>query len=346
MGRKTVYNRVVTNEEYAQVNNENKQLLKMFLRYMKSVGRAEGTIKVYESNLKIAFIWILRHADNKSFIEFNKRDMMMMQGDLMEELNLSPKRIRNIRSAMSSLSKFISEMLDDEYPGFINIINTIEAPPNNAVRKKTVYSDEEIQSILDKLVEDEYYQIACGLSLALTSGARKVELTRFKTNFFTDESLKFGGSLYETPEEIRTKGRGGKMLKKYILAKEFQPYLDMWMKEREEDGVDNEYLLVRSVNGEWVQALDTTLDSWAKTINRISKQIGVDKHFYWHSCRHYYTTHLSKAGLPAEVIKEISGWESIDMVSLYDDTELSDRLENYFTADGIVRQEQKGLEDL
>jgi len=50
--------------------------------------------------------------------------------------------------------------------------------------------------------------------------------------------------------------------------------------------------------------------------------------------------------LPPEVIKKISGWESLDMVSLYTDTDIDDELGKYFNEDGIKRAETKSLSEL
>ena len=70
------------------------------------------------------------------------------------------------------------------------------------------------------------------------SGKRKAELTRFKASYFDESNLICGGALYKTPEKMVTKGRGsrGKLLDVYILAKPFQPYLDLWLNERKELG--------------------------------------------------------------------------------------------------------------
>ena len=184
------------------------------------------------------------------------------------------------------------------------------------------------------------FQEACALSLAMESGARKAELTRFKVDFFKPEYI-VHESLYRTPEKIKTKGRGGKMLNKYVLANNFQPYLDKWLEEREKLGIDNEYLFVTKTGDEWEVAKVSTLDSWAERFNKY-----IDKHFYWHANRHFFTTSLAKANIPAEVIKQIVGWESVEMVSTYNDTGIDDELGKYFGEDGIKQVEEKGLSDL
>ena len=44
----------------------------------------------------------------------------------------------------------------------------------------------------------------------------------------------------------------------------------------------------------------------------------------------YYTTALCKANIPADIIKDIVGWESTNMVLLYNDTEVDEELGKYF----------------
>lgn len=340
MARSTVYNDIVNDKSYEKVNEDNKELLDEFVEYMQSIGRSELTIVNYISDIKIYFTWNLENNKNKDFTDINKRDVMRYQNWLMNTLELSSNRVRRLRASISSMSNFIETVLDDDFPDFRNIVNKIPAPANQPVRAKTVFEDEDIEDILEGLVKDEQYQIACALALAVSSGARKAELKRFKVHYFDDDNIIFG-SLYKTPEKIKTKGAGGKMLYKYTLVNTFKPYLDLWLKERDELEVDSEYLFVRKNGDKWDKAQISTLDSWAVTINRYT-----DKHFYFHSCRHYYTTHLSNANIPAEIIKDISGWETIDMVSLYTDTEIDDELGKYFGEDGIKETERKNISDL
>ena len=340
MARSTVYNDIVTDELYEKVNPDNKELLEEFIEYLQSTGKSKLTIVNYTSDIKICFIWNLQRNKNKFFIDFTKRDIMKYQNWLLNTLNLSPSRIRRLRSSISSMSNFIENILDEDFSKFRNIVNKIPAPDNHPVREKTVFEDEDIEIILKSLIDDKLYQEACCLALAVGSGARKAELTRFKVNYFDDENIIYG-SLYKTPEKIRTKGKGGKMLHKFTLVNVFKPYLDLWLEERERLGIDNEYLFVTKKNNKWIKAKVSTLDSWAERINHYT-----DKHFYFHSCRHYYTTHLSEANIPAEVIKEVVGWASVDMVSIYTDTEIDDELGKYFDENGIKQVKQKSLKDL
>lgn len=343
MGRFTVLNKVENRDERIKdVNPDNLAILEEYIEYLQSIDRSDDTILKYINNIENFFIYLLDNAKNKNFVDFNKRDMIKYQNFLMNKQGLGSSRIRTIRSSLSSMSNFIENIMDEDYPNFRNIINKIPAPTKTLVRKKTVLSDEQVESLLSTLIEKEQYQAACLFALAASSGARKAELLRFRVDYFKDEYIKFG-SLYKTPEKMKTKGRGkqGKQLHRYVLVKEFKPYFDMWMKEREEKGINSGWLFLNLRGGECKVAKSSFIEYW---VDKASEILGID--MYIHSLRHYFTTHLSQSGVPPQVIQEIIGWESVDMVTLYDDTEIDDKLGDFFSEDGIVAQEKKSLSDL
>ena len=344
MARTTVYNKVVDDENYKLVNEENKELLDEFIDYLHSIDRSDLTIKNYISDIKIFYTWNLEHNKNKFFVDFAKRDMVKFQNYMLNVMGLSSNRIRRLRASLSSMSNFIEAILDEDFPQFRNIINKIPAPEKQAVREKTVLQDDEVQKLLDFLVENKEYQQACVLALAWASGSRKSELLRFKVSYFTDDNIIYG-SLYKTPEKIKTKGRSkkGKLLERFVLKNKFKPYFDLWMEERKRLEVDeeiDELFVVKKIDG-WQPMKESSLNYYAELF---SKHLNVD--FYFHCLRHNFTTELIKAGIPAEVIKDIVGWTSLDMVNLYTDIEIDDRLGDFFDEDGIKEMEKKNLSDL
>lgn len=341
MGRKTKQNKLTTPELIAQINPKNIRLMNDFLDYLRSVGKAKSTVKAYTSDLYIFFVWALQNADNKYFPEISKRDIVSYQNWLLRENENSAARVRRLKATLSSLSNYIEAILDDELPNFRAIVRKIENPVNEPAREKTVLTEEQADELLAYLVEHEKYDKACCFALARYSGRRKSELMRFKVEYFTDENIIYG-SLYKTPEKIRTKGRGvnGKMLTCYVLAKPFKQYLDLWMKQREEQGIESEWLFPDKDDP--TQPLPiSTLNSWAETFSNI---LGVD--FYWHAMRHFFTTALSKANLPDSVIKTIIGWDSLEMVGLYKDIDDDEEIGKYFQDGEIVGVKQANLSDL
>ena len=343
MPRSTQMNDLTSHELVAQVNPDNLRLKKDFLDYLRSVQRSPGTIRGYENDLDIFFVYCLKNLGNKRFSEVSKRDIVSFQNWLINENGNSPSRVRRIKSAISSLSNYIESILDDEeeFKGFRSIVRKIESPVNQPVRDKTILSEEQLKGLLGSLTDSGKHEKACMLALAMYSGRRKSELVRFRVDDFSDNNLICGGALYKTSETIKTKGFGlGKYIYCYTLAKDFKPYLDRWMEQREREQLNSEWLFPLK-NDQSKQMKPETLNSWAISFG---KMLGVD--FYWHALRHFFTTNLARSGLPDGVIQEIIGWSSSDMVRLYKDLTTEEQLDQYFDETGIKVVRPATLNDL
>lgn len=339
MGRGNVYNQITSPEKLALVNAENKQLVEDFIDYLASAKKSSATLYNYKADLNIFFCWVLENLDNKRFVEITKRDIVRFQNHALNQWQWSSNRLRTVKAAVSSLGNFVENVLDDEYGGFRSIVNKVESPPKAPVMEKTVWKQEELESLLGKLVESKKYMQACYVALGMYSGRRKSELLRFKVSDFSDENLIAGGSLYRS-SPIKTKGRGGgKYIRCYTLAKKFKPYFDMWMKERQEQGIESEWLFPDYDTTQPAKA--TRVDSWSASLSKIA-----GKPFYPHSMRHAFTTGLLEAGIPDSVITTIVGWESSDMVKVYDDREVDDQISAYFENGEIAGKKPASFSDL
>lgn len=341
MGRKTKYNNITSPELLSEVNSKNTELLNDFLDYLRSVGRSAGTVSQYKNDIEISFVWCLKFNDNRYFIDWTKRQIVKYQNWLLNTNGNSPARVRRMKAALSSMSNYIENLLDDEYPNFRNIIGKVESPANEPVRTKTVITEEQAKSLLDHLIDKGEFDKACSVALAMYSGRRKSELLRFKLSDFNDDHLVCGGSLYQS-DPIKTKGRGinGKMLKTYCLAKHFKPYLDKWVQYRKENGIESEWLFPdKSDTSKHAQI--TLLNSWT---HGFSKYLGVP--FYYHMLRHFTTTYFKRAGIPDSVIQQYIGWADISMVSVYSDLEADEQLSMYFNENGIVEGKKTSIADL
>lgn len=107
MGRKTKQNKITNPELISQINPKNVRLMNDFLEYLRSIGKAESTVKAYTSDLYIFFVWVLQNADNKYFPEVTKRDIISYQNWLLRSNENSPARVRRLKSTLSSLSNYI-----------------------------------------------------------------------------------------------------------------------------------------------------------------------------------------------------------------------------------------------
>ena len=339
--RKTKMNKITNPVLISKVNPDNIELLNDFVDYLRSVQRSETTIKGYISDIQIAWVWCLQHNDNRFYIDWTKRQIVKYQNWLINENSNSPARIKRLKAALSSLGNYVETVLDDEYPTFRNIINKVESPTNQPVREKTIFTDEQINKLLDTLIAFEHYDKACAVALALYSGRRKSELLRFKTSDFSDEHLVCEGALYRS-DPIKTKGRGisGKQLECFTLAKQFKPYFDMWMEYRNAHGIDSEWLFPNK-NNPSEQMPISTLNSWATTFSRI---LNID--FYWHAMRHMTVTNFKRAGLPDTAIQQYLGWSDISMVPVYSDLKADEQLGMYFNKDGITAPKVKTFDQI
>lgn len=340
MSRKTKMNNITSADLLAQVNPENSHLLVDFLDYLRSVQRSETTIAGYENDIQIAWVWCLQNNDNKFFVDWTKRNIVAYQNWLLNNNENSPARIRRLKAALSSLSNYIEGVLDDEFPQFRNIINKVENPVNRPVREKTVWDDDELDFLLEKLVEHKDYEKACYLALAMYSGRRKSELCRFKVSDFSDDKLVCGGALYKSAP-IKTKGKGGgKLIPCYTLAKKFRPYLQLWMDYRVNNCIESDWLFPKKNNMQEHISI-STINSWSNTFSRIS-----GKSAYIHSLRHYFTTSLVRAGIPDSVITQIVGWESADMCKVYTDIDADEQIGMYFKDGEINTSSTKSIDSL
>jgi integrase/recombinase XerD len=313
MARKTKRMKDVSEEEWKLVNEENKLLLDDFLLHIEAEDISPTTIKGYKSDLKIVFNWFRQFAKNKEFYDIKKTDVSRFQSWCIGN-EMSPARIRRLRSAMSSLSNYVEKMLDDDYPNFRNIINKIKAPTLSFVREKTVFSEEEVNDLLNILVEKEEYQLACFVAVLAGSGMRKSEVIQCKIDWFFGDINLFEG-MYVSPE-IRTKGRGklGKRMKKMVIKDIVDKYLKLWKDEREKLGIDNDSLFVSKINGKYKSASESTVDYWMEKLTKIT---GVDN--YAHCYRHYSATWLKRNGVEIDTIRDFFGHESSETTQIYID---------------------------
>lgn len=321
MGRKTQHNLYVTEENWGKVNSDNKQLFNDFIDYCKTEDKSPQTIKVYKSNIKIFLVWLLVYAHNKRFVDITKRDIMQFQNWMINTMELSPARVKNLRAPVSSMSTFIEDILDDEYPDFKNIVSKIKPPVKQDVRTKTVLSNEQVEMLIKKLVEEKDYQKACFVACLAASGVRKGEIIEFKVSFFDKKALDTEG-MYHTPK-IRTKGHGklGKQLVKYIIKDIAQPYFDLWMKEREKLGITVDDLFVVEHDEQWCPIKVGTVNGW---MNYFSKILNID--CYTHAFRHYSATWLKRNGATIDQIKEFLGHNNTATTQIYIDIDAAENM--------------------
>lgn len=327
MGR-TTFRKIITSPELiTQINPENKRLMERFLKNY-STKKSPNTIVNYRSNLNIFFCWLVREDNNIPFIELKKMDFMDFFDYCSLELQWGSNRFHQCHSCLSSFSTWIERVMEGgKYDTFRNLLPYIEKPDKEVVRKKSVFTKEEVDMLMDKLGEEDRVQEQCLLALMLSSGARASELARFRTDIINENNLAFGDLFLETTEEVQIKGKGvnGKSELRYILKDTFLPYYYKWLPIRkdimEKTGQSHTHIFITR-NG--IPASKATFRGWMERWDSFTrKEFG--KNFYPHSLRHHFVSQLLSIGLEKELVQNIISWATADMVDVYSDLKATDR---------------------
>jgi len=329
VGRKTVYNQIVSDKDWELVSNDNKKLIQEFIAYLHSSNRSLETISQYESQLRIFFTWVLNNANNDYFPNIKKRSFINFIGYGFN-LGWSPARVNSLKSVLSSLSNYFENCYSEEFPTFHNPIKSLSTVVSEPVREKTILDDNIIAETLDKLIKDKEYQLATFLSILANSGMRRSETIQLMTDYFIPERIVYNTFYKSPPLKCKGRGKNGKRLSRYIFIDGFQKYLDLWLDERKRLGINIPNLFVTKEKGEYLPAKISTCNTFA---NKISEVMG---NFYYNHCvRHYFVSKLKKSGVSNEIIMEIIKWSDEKMIKIYSDfDEGEEKLEKFFINQG------------
>lgn len=323
MSRSTYRNIITSDEHDRDINKKNIKLSEQFLRD-KGRNVSELTIRNYRSDIRIFMTWNLLNNDNKHFSEIERIEFSDFFAYASDNLLWGSARMNRMRSCLSSFSQFVAKFFYREFPEFRNVIlEVIESVPKEVRRKKTVLSDSDVDNLLKHLSERNS-QMACFVALAISGGARVSELLRFTVSTIDDADDVFDGIFIHTATEIKSKGRGkaGHMTRKYVLKESFVSHFEKWKLERADVlerlmVEDHDFMFIKK-NGH--PATDGTVRSWIRYMSKF-----LEKDIYPHSFRHRCTTFLRQKGIPKDLVQHLLNWKSAEMVSLYDDTEITDK---------------------
>lgn len=320
-GRKTFRNIITSPELIEQINPKNLQLMERFLKNF-ATKRSPLTVNQYKSNYYIFFCWVLLYADNKFFVDLKIYDFMDFFDFAVTDLKWKSARFVQMHSSLCSLSNWIERIYYEKYPDYRNVVERIEKPSKEVARKKSIFTKDELDKLMDWLGEIGRPEEQCLLALIMASGSRASELVRFTTDMIDENHTAFDGLFLETTEDIKVKGRGvdGKYIPRYIIKEIFMPYYNQWLVEREkilkETGQDHNAIFLRK-NGE--PAVTSTIRSWMEKWDKV-----LDKHWYPHAGRHFWTTYLLGIGLEKELVQSLQQW-SDGVIDIYNDSTAKDR---------------------
>lgn len=308
--RVNLYNKQIYEEK---VNKQNKLLLEDYILELKSKGRSEKTIYQYTSDIKAFYCWLYNEMDNKYILELKKRAFRQFFL-MLQENGTSSARINRFQSSVRNMLEFASED-DDEYDYKINAMRYIRGVQGEKVREIVFLTDEQIDIILNRLLEEENYQMALYLSLSYDSAARRNEVLQVekegftksnKTNIVTGKRGKKFPLLYFR--------RTREIARKYLVERDEDDIQSMWV------AGEGKYRRARSYESfyTWVVYFRKIL------LEETGEDVMINPHSFRHSSltnyengTHHTLKELGRDKLPIEVLKVLANHESIDTTQSY-----------------------------
>lgn len=223
--RGRVYNKIFNEQEWEKVNDFNKNLLEDFLIELSSLKKSKGTVNQYKNDIRIIFIYILRKLENKPITELNKKHFRNISLWFINELNLSSARCNRLLSALRSMLTFAEE--DDDYDYDVNYASKVKGLAKETVREIYFLTDEQIDKLRKRLIEEKKYLQALYLSLSYDSGARRNEIYQVLKNNLLERNY--------------TNIVIGKRAKKFplIYFDRTLEALELYLNERGEDNIES-----------------------------------------------------------------------------------------------------------
>ncbi|HLO11499.1 MAG TPA: site-specific integrase [Pseudoneobacillus sp.] len=305
--------RIYSDETWAKVHEDNKEVLNDYILELKSKKKSEGTVYQYAADIKMFFCWVCENLDNKPILNLKKRDFRRFFLFLEEK---SPARINRVQCSIRNLLEFCTQD-DDLYEEYeINVMRSIKGLQKEKVRDIHFLTNDQIELILGHLIQKKQYQRALYLALSYESAGRRNEVHQVLKHKFLDENK----------TNIVTGKRGKKFpLLYFSRSKEIAKlYLD----QRGQDNIDS--LWVVGDGEERQPASYETLYNWVMSFRTILQKLTKEDtiEFNPHSLRHsalenyadgthYVLKEMGKDKLDIKVLKVLANHSDISTTESY-----------------------------
>jgi integrase/recombinase XerD len=291
-------------------------LLENFAADCRTRGLAEGSIMIYVSRSR-QFSKFLQDRD-KSLLQADKLDIR----DYVEGLRIKGNKSRTIRYHLTAISTFYEWLIFEEQ---------VEKNPAAEVRKRLqqyktdgeqqthkIISIEEAAELVDALVDIRDKAIVL---LLFKTGIRKGELISLDMDSVNWKNQ----SIILKPTKKRTN-------RTVFFDEEAAYYLKRWLAVREgRKGSDGRALFLSTRGGRLQRGgIDRMIKQAAIRIGlHDASSERMEDHFSAHCTRHFFTTHLRRAGMPREFIQELRGDVRKEAIDIYDHIDREELRKSY-----------------
>jgi integrase/recombinase XerD len=281
-------------------------------------GMAPGSIPRYLSVIKIFSEYL--DGCGVNLIDVDRDVLRGFLEYLRLERNVSHKTLENYFTVLSSLFEYLA------YEGYVGTNPVLPVrkrylrryKENDEGQMRRLISVEEMAKLINSTMDIRDKTI---ITLLAKTGIRRNELVTLDVD-----------DIDWVEQRIRLKPAHKRTNRIVFLDDETAVILHRWIKVRK----------ARKVN-------DTTalfISEWGTRINRngvyqavteAAERVGLhnpnseimEEHFSPHCCRHWFTTHLRRAGMPREFIQELRGDVRKESIDIYDHIDKKELRESY-----------------
>jgi integrase/recombinase XerC len=303
LGRKRIT--YATPEKLEKVNPKNVELIRKYFVF-KNMNLSESSKISYQSDFNQWLVYIMENYENRYILDIINEDVDDMI-DLLEDFiafctSVLGNNERRIQRRMSSISSFFL-YLRKKRKIRENPIDFLDRPKVSVGEKlqikQTFLTKEQVEEIRKGLKEIGDLQLELFFEFGLSTMARanaisnvKIEQINFEKNRVEDVLEKEGYRVTLFPSQ-RT-----------------MELIKQWLKYREEQGIENEYLFITKYGGQWKKVEKTTLQSsWIKKIGNI---IGIPE-LHCHDLRHSGSNLLYHSGMKLEDVSLLLNHRGTDV---------------------------------
>ncbi|MGG3920359.1 tyrosine-type recombinase/integrase [Geobacillus thermodenitrificans] len=303
LGRKRIT--YATPEKLEKVNPKNVELIRKYFVF-KNMNLSESSKISYQSDFNQWLVYIMENYENRYILDIINEDVDDMI-DLLEDFiafctSVLGNNERRIQRRMSSISSFFL-YLRKKRKIRENPIDFLDRPKVSVGEKlqikQTFLTKEQVEEIRKGLKEIGDLQLELFFEFGLSTMARanaisnvKIEQINFEKNRVEDVLEKEGYRVTLFPSQ-RT-----------------MELIKQWLKYREEQGIENEYLFITKYGGQWKKVEKSTLQSsWIKKIGNI---IGIPE-LHCHDLRHSGSNLLYHSGMKLEDVSLLLNHRGTDV---------------------------------
>ena len=323
-----IYNRIYNDDDWENVNKDNKNIMEDFLLEIKSQKKKETTLKQYRNDLRIILIYIYKYCNNECILNLSKRDFRNFSLWTINDCAMSSARTNRLLSCARSLLSFCEE--DDEYDYDVNCAKKVKGISRESIRDVFFLKNEEVLALKDELIKMGEYQKATLVMLLYDSSCRKNEISQVQKFSFLDQDKNVTNKVV---------GKRGKIFNLLYFSGTKQ-CVALWLEQRGNDDIPNLFVVGKDENKR--AASPNSIYNWITSLRKLylklfNKSLDFNVHSFRHlsleaysNGSHYVCKELNLGAIPIEKLRLLANHSDISTTNSYLRNKDLDELENLF----------------